>query len=168
MEKLCGLLQRVGDLTGGELIRQVDNYGNAKAIGQVRVATEISLIQIGNTFLKKSRCSDELFAYLQPGREACLYVFRHFHWVPVILGIKYTDDGTKHLASSTWIRGSILQYIVVWPFMAGIAGAVAGGMLFSLVGITEIGVGFGIFSAIGYSWWSAFRLWKDYARVKED
>jgi hypothetical protein len=170
MEKHCGRLDRVGDLTGGQIVTRVeeDQYGRKTATGSFRVATEIDVLQIGNSTLKKCRVEGNLFPFLEPGREACLYIFRHFHYVPCILGIKYKDDGSKHLASSKWIRGTMLQYIVVWPLMAGIGGAIAGGILFGIIGYGEIGGGLGLLGGVGYAWWSAVRLWQQYGQAKAD
>jgi hypothetical protein len=162
MEKYCGNLERVGDLTGGGMIVPTDEEGREKLIGRVRVATELSAIQIGGKVIKKPRCEDDLFEHLHPGREACIYIFRHMHWTPVLLGIKYSD-GSKHLITSSYLRGTILQYIVMWPFMTGIPGAFLGGVLFSVFGNTaaSVGGGLGLVAGIGYAWWSAFRVWKE-------
>jgi hypothetical protein len=166
MEKHCGMLQRVGDLTGGQMITPVDEYGREKVVGQVRVATSLNVVQIGNTTLKKVRCEDDLFPHLQPGREACLYVFRLL-WTPVLLGIKYADGG-KHLVTSSYVRGTILQLIVIWPFMWGIPGLIVGGMLGSAIGIPEALGGLGFVAGAGYAWWNAFKFWQDVGQAKAD
>ena len=170
MEKHCGKLERVGDMTGGQIATVVeeDQYGRRRATGSFRVATEIDVVKIGNTTLKKCRVEGDLFPYLEPGREACLYIFRHFHWVPCILGIKYKDDGQKHLASWKWIRGTMLQYIVVWPLMTCIAGLIVGSILFSVTGHPEYGGMLGLLAGVGYPWWSAVRLWQEYGQAKAD
>jgi len=170
MEKHCGKLERVGDMTGGQIVTRVeiDQQGRRTPTASFRVATEIDVVQIGNTTLKKSRVEGALFGNLIPGREACLYIFRHFHWTPCILGIKYKDDGSKHLASWAWIRNTMLQYIIVWPLMTCIAGVIVGAILGGIVGVDEYGAVLGLLAGIGYPWWSAVRLWKEYGQAKAD
>jgi hypothetical protein len=166
MEKYCGMLQRVGDLTGGELIGPRDDYGRPTGVGHVRVATSLSVVQIGNTTLKKPRCDDDLFPYLQPGREACLYVYRH-NWTPVLLGVKYAD-GNKHLVPSGYIRGTIIQFVIMFAFMYGIVGAIGGAFIGQPIGIGPVGVALGFAAGVGYAWWCAVKVWKDYSLAKAD
>ena len=85
MEKHCGMLERVGNLTGGELYVPVDRDGYTQP-GAFRVATQVDSIKIGSTILKKPRVEDDLFPHLQPGREACLYVVRMGR-APVVFGV---------------------------------------------------------------------------------
>src|SRR5262245_291201 len=106
MEKHCGVLRQVGSLKGGKLVASVVQYGRANCVAAFRVSTGVDAIQIGDTLLKKPLCEDDLYANLQTGREACIYVYRHFVRTPVILGIKYKDDGAKYLISSKYFRGS--------------------------------------------------------------
>ncbi|HEY7534105.1 MAG TPA: hypothetical protein VH681_15145 [Nitrospiraceae bacterium] len=167
MEKYCGKLERVGDLTGGGMIVPTDEQGREKLVGRVRVATELSAIQIGDKVIKKPRCEDDLFEHLHPGRDACIYIFRHMHWTPVLLGIKYSD-GSKHMVTSSYLRGTIIQYIILWPIMLVIPGAIVGGMLFGPFGAAEVGGGIGFSAGVGYAWWSAFRVWKDHGDAKKD
>ena len=166
MEKYCGMLERVGDMTGGEVVTQVDSQGNEKWVGSFRVATEIESIQIGQTVLKKPRCESELFQNLWPGREACLYVCRH-GWTPVLMGVKYAD-GRKHLISTSYLRGSILQLLTIFSLLYGLGGLIVGGIIGSFIGIDEYGVGLGGLVAVGWCWWSAFQFWKVYQEAKAD
>ena len=166
MEKHCGLLERVGNMTGGEFVTPVDDRGNEKWIGSFRVATGIDAIQIGKTLLKKPRCEEDLAQNLSPGREACLYICR-IGLTPVLLGVKYAD-GAKHLITKSYLRGSILQLLTVFSLMYGIGGLIAGGIIGSLIGIDEYGVGIGGLAAVGWCWWSAYQFWTAYQEAKAD
>jgi len=169
MEKYCGMLERVGDLTGGQLVAPVDRDGNAQWVGSFRVATEIASIQIGNTTLKKPRCEDDLFQNLWPGREGCLYVWRQWR-TPVLVGVKYSD-GTKHLISTSYLRGSILQLATIFSFMYGLGGLIAGGILGGILGLETLAPYLGVLgglAAVGWCWYSAFQFWKDYQEAKAD
>jgi hypothetical protein len=175
MEKHCGVLGQVGSLQGGQLVAPIDQYGRAKYVGSFRVATQIDAIHIGDTVLKKPRCEDELYGNLQPGREACIYVYRHFVRTPVILGIKYKDDGAKHLISSRYFRGALLQYATVLAMMTGIGGFVGVMIVGAILGrnlgnnfLNELLPVLGMVGGVGYSWWSAVRLWKDFQLAKSD
>jgi hypothetical protein len=162
------MLSRVGELTGGEILTRVDDSGQPLMLGQVRLATEIDVIEVGGVRLKKSRCEEQLSGALRPGVNACVYVFRHFWRTPLILGVKYTDTGEKYLASASWIRNSLLQFVVIWPIFSAIGCAVGGGIVFSVIGLTEFGVVLGILGGIGLAWFNAYRLWADYAEAKGD
>lgn len=161
-------MARVDSLAGTLLISQAGKIGYKKPVGNVGDTAEVDLIQIGDTLLKKSLCEVALLGHLEVGREACLYIFRHYHWTPIVLGIKYADDGTKHLASSQWIKRQMLQYSVVWPIVSGIGGAISGGLLGAVIGIGKMGIELGAAGGLGYGWWIALRLWKNYKLAKED
>lgn len=166
MEKHCGMLERVGDLTGGELYVPVDRDGRAH-VGSFRVATEVDLIKIGATTLKKPRVQGELFQYLMPGREACLFIYR-LGRSPVVMGVKYSD-GSKHLITKAYVRGTILQLTTILAFMYGLGGLFAGGLLGGLVG-GETGGGalamLGGLGGAGWCWYSAYSFWQAYSKAK--
>ena len=167
MEKICGLLERVGDLTGGELYVPTDSDGNVRA-GAFRVATQVDAIKIGSTVLKKPRVEDDLFQHLIPGREACLYVVRMGR-SPVVMGVKY-PDGSKHLITKSYLRGSILQFGTIFAFMYGLGGLFAGGLVGSFLGATLGGV-FAILGGLGGAGWcyyTAFQFWKGYSEARAD
>lgn len=161
MEKHCGRLERVGDLTGGQM---VGGGGSA-----ARVATQVDSIQIGATVLKKPRCEDALFQVLEPGRDACLYVMRHGR-TTVIMGVKYAD-GTKYLISKTYLRGSLLQLATIIAFMYWLGGLAAGGIIGSMIGFGDYtpvlamlaGTGAG-----GWAWYQAYQFWQDYSAARAD
>ena len=54
MEKHCGLLERVGDLTGGQIMRPTDSDGNQYVIGSYRAASVLDVVQIGGTAAKRN------------------------------------------------------------------------------------------------------------------
>jgi hypothetical protein len=168
MEKHCGMLERVGDLTGGELMAPVDRHGNAQWVGSYRVATQVDMIKIGSTVLKKPRVEDDLFPHLIPGREACLYVIRMGR-SPVLIGVKY-PDGSKHLITKTYLRGSILQLGIIFAFMYGLGGMFAGGIIGSVLGATiaPVVAVLGGLGGVGWCYYTAFQFWKGYSDAKAD
>lgn len=167
MEKLCGMLERVGDLTGGELYVPVDRDGNAQ-VGSFRVATQADVITIGTHTLKKPRVEENLFQYLTPGREACLYVL-YFGRAPVVLGVKYSD-GSKHLITKSYLRGSILQLATIFAFMYGLGGLIGGAIVGGFLGetIAPIIATLAGLGAAGWCWYTAFQFWKSYSDASAD
>ncbi len=169
MEKHCGRLERVGDLTGGQIVAPVDRDGNERVLGSFRVASEIDSIQIGKMVLKKPRCEGDLFQNLLPGREACIYVWRYGR-TPVILGVKYAD-GTKHLISKSYLRGTILQMVTIFAFMYGLGGMFAGGLIGGITGADTLAGGLAVLGGLGgcgFQVWSAFQCWKDFGEARAD
>jgi hypothetical protein len=169
MEKHCGTLERVGDLSGGELYVPVDRDGNVQ-VGSFRAATEVDSITIGGTTLKKPRVEGNLFPHLIPGREACLYVIRMGR-SPVLIGVKY-PDGHKHLITTSYLRGSILQLGTIFAFMYGLGGLFVGGFLGAMLGGGETtGPLFAMIGGLGgagWCWYTAFQMWKAYSEAKSD
>jgi hypothetical protein len=167
MEKLCGKLERVGDLTGGELYVPVDRDGNVQ-VGSFRAATQADVITIGTNTLKKPRVEDTLFQHLIPGREGCLYVL-YFGRSPVVLGVKYLD-GSKHLITKSYLRGSILQLATIFAFMYGLGGFIGGAIVGGFFGQTMAPVvaTLGGLGAAGWCWNTAFQFWKSYSDAVAD
>jgi hypothetical protein len=169
MDKHCGLLRRVGSLSGGDLMQPTDTYGNTRVIGSYRTATEIDSIEIGDTVLKKPNCEEALFENLQPGRQACLYVYRNGRR-PILVGVKY-DNGEKFLVTGTYLRGSILQMVILLSFMYGIGGVIAGGIVGSVIGLDSYTPAFGVLcgAAAGLMWWwRAWQFFQAYQLAKAD
>jgi hypothetical protein len=165
MEKHCGMLERVGDLTGGQLVTPVDRDGNPQ-VGSFRVATQVDMIKIGSTLLKKPRVEDDLFQHLIPGREACLFIWR-LGKSPVVMGVKYSD-GSKHLITTTYVRGTILQLCTIFAFMYGLGGLFAGGLVGGMLGQTLGGIlaMLGGLAGAGWNWYSAYTFWQAYSEAK--
>jgi hypothetical protein len=170
MEKHCGLLSDVGNLKGGETIARVDEHGRAKFIGQVKVATEIDVIRIGSTELKKVRCEGVLYNELEPGRNACLYVYRHLWRTPVLLGIRYDGEQQKHMVSDAYYRGSLLQYALPLAFMYAIGCWILGMIVGMVIGMGQSSVPpvLGLLGGFGLAWYSAFRFRADFQEAKSD
>ncbi len=170
MEKHCGLLGRVGNLRGGETISQVDEHGRTKFIGQVKVATEIDVITIGSTDLKKVRCEGVLYNELQPGRQACLYIYRHLWRTPVLLGIRYDGEQQKRMVSDAYYRGSLLQYALPLAFMYAIGCWILGMIVGMVIGMGQSSVPpvLGLFGGLGLAWYSAYLFRADYQAARSD
>ena len=122
--------------------------------GAFRVATQVDSIKIGSTILKKPRVEDDLFPHLMPGREACLYVVRMGR-SPVVFGVKY-PDGSKHLITKTYLRGSMLQFATIFAFMYGLGGMFVGGFVGGMLGVTMGGIlaALGGLGGVGYCWYT--------------
>ena len=168
MEKHCGLLERVGDLTGGQIMRPTDSEGNQYVIGSYRAASVLDVVEIGGVVLKKPMCEDSLAQKLVPGRQACLYVWRNGKR-PVLVGVSYGPE--KYLITKSYLRGSILQMVTIFAFMYGLGGMFAGGLVGamilpeSLVGVVALLGGAGL----GLMWWyRAWQFWQAYGQAKAD
>mgnify|MGYP000384955253 CR=1 FL=1 len=170
MEKHCGLLENVGRLQGGGTITQVDEQGRTKFIGQVKVATEIDAIRIGATQLKKVRCEGVLYNELEPGRNACLYIYRHLWRTPVLLGVRYDGEAQKRMVSDAYYRGSFLQYTLPLALMYAIGGWILGMIVGMVIGLGQSSVPpvLGLFGGLGVAWYSAFRFRADYQAARTD
>ena len=150
MKLICGKLDHVGSISGG---------------GGARAAFRIDEVRIGSKLLEKVRCEPSLFPKLMQGREACLFIYYHFHVWPVILGIKYGDG--KFLASRSYISIASRQYAglsIIAAFVGGFVGQVLG----EITGIGTFlgGVGFAAGFADGI--WSIFRIRNEYSRIQND
>lgn len=170
MEKHCGLLGHVGRLKGGETITRVDEQGRARFIGQVKVATEIDVVRIGTVELRKVRCEGVLYNELDPGRLACLYVYRHLWRTPVLLGIRYDGEARKRTISDAYYRGSLLQYALPLALLYAVAGWILGMVVGIVIGLGQSSVPpvLGLFGGLALGWYSAFRFRADYQAVRGD
>jgi len=131
MQKYCGLLKRVGAHTS-------ETITTNGPVGHVRLAGNISVIEIGDAVLRKPRCTSDLHDLLDPGREACLYVYKHFFYQPVVLGVKYAEDNKKYTITFGECVANALSYVFIWPllfivsgFMIGLMGGKEGGFMAS-------------------------------------
>ncbi len=159
LNKYRGTLKRVGSLTGGGMVT------SGGAVGNVRVANEITVLEIGDKMLRNVRCTEDLFDLLDPGREACVYIFRHFFYKPVLLGVRY-DDGKKYTITAGQIIASILAYILIFPLLA-----IVSGFMIGLMGGKEGGFmgGLGVTWIVGgvlLSWVQAILLFVSYLAMK--
>jgi len=169
IEKHCGRLERVGSLSGGELVQPVDRHGNTKLIGTYRSVSELDVLQVGGTVLDKPVCEGPLFENLMPGRSGCVYVWRNGR-KPVLVGVKY-DDGEKFLITRSYLNGSILQLVVVFSLMYGLGGMFAGGMLGSVLGlgsVTPVVAMLGGAAAVGWTWRKAWSFRQAYQEARAD
>lgn len=167
MNKHCGLLQHIGNWKGGMLVEEDARTG--RRTNKARIRGEIDSVTIGATTLKRPACTEGMFPFLQPGREACLYIYRHFFVKDYIIGVKYLDDGSRHLMPANEVRGTVLQYIFVWPLLLAIPGLLLGwivGLPFGRFG--EFLPPVGLLATTVFAWWSAWRLRQDLALARTD
>lgn len=157
MEKICGVLERVGDLTGGDIVRPTDADGHQSVIGSYRSASVLDSVKIGDVVLNQPMCEDVLAGRLVPGRQACLYVSRVGRR-PVLVGVRYGAE--KFLITRTYLRGSLWQMTIVFAGMYGLGGAVAGGIVGSLILPASAVPAFALLAGavLGLRWW--YRAWQ--------
>ncbi len=164
MTRYCGEIRQVAGTTGGGFVAMAneDRFGNLSVPigGLVRVATEIPVLQIGDTTLKKVRlCMGEVAPYLRVGDRACVFAFGHLLRKQIIIGVK-SETGPSWTMSFPRFVATFITYLTLWPFLVGLAGALVGGlvgMLFGNAGST-IGIALGVVYGIGISLVSAVRL----------
>ena len=168
MEKICGVLEQVGQLTGGDIVQPTDAYGHQSVVGSYRSASVLDVVKIGETVLKKPMCEDVLAEQLVPGRQACLYVSR-IGRRPLLVGVRYGTE--KFMITRTYLRGSLLQMTIVFALMYGLGGAMLGGIVGSLILPASAVPVFAVLAAavLGLRWWvRAWQLWRDYGEAKAD
>ncbi|HPU53873.1 MAG TPA: hypothetical protein PK359_20115 [Burkholderiaceae bacterium] len=173
MTRYCGVLKEVGDPTGGGYVAmgREDAQGNVivPVGGLVRVATEIPVIQIGDTRLEKIRvCKAELAGYLRQGDRVCVFVYGHLLRKKIIIGVK-SETGPSWTMSFGRFVVTLLTYLTLWPFLVGLAGALIGGLVPMIIGsdlLATAGFGLGIAYGVGISLLSAVRLVKAYNEMR--
>lgn len=151
MAEYRGVLKRVGSKEGDMYV----NAGNS-AVGTVRVAGKVSVIEIGDVTLRDVGCNADIYDLLDPGRNAILFVHYHYWRKPVVLGVKYLDDGKKYLMGFGTLFASVLSYLIFYPIFAVIAGFMVGlmggkdGGFMGMLGILIIiaGIGAAIVNAV--------------------
>lgn len=159
MTKYCGKLVRVGSKEGDMMI----NSGSA--MSTVRVSGKVSIIEIGDTTLRDVGCTNDLYDLLDPGRDACLWVHHHFMRKPVIVGVKYRDDGKVYNLRFGTLVASALSYLLIYPLlilvggmMIGLMGGKGGGFMSTLAVLFIVG-------GLGLCVWNAVMLVKVYLAV---
>lgn len=137
-----GLLKRVGSKENDMI---VNSSGNS-AVGNVRVSGKVSMIEIGDTMLRDVGCTRDIYDLLEPGREAVLYVHRHFFGKPIIIGIKYLSDNRTYMIRFGSLVAATLSYLLIYPllvlaggFMIGLMGGKDGGFMSVLAILVIIG-----------------------------
>ena len=146
-----GLLKRVGSKAGDMIV----NSSGGSAFGNVRVSGTVSLIEIGDTLLRDVGCTRDLYDLLEPGREAVLYVHRHFFGKPIVIGVKYPDANRTVMIGFGSLVAATLSYLLVYPllvlvggFMIGMMGGKGGGFMSTLAVLVIVGgLGFCAFNA---------------------
>lgn len=167
MRTYRGQLTRIGPWRGGMLVEEDRRTGRQAA--KARIRGEIDGLTIGGVTLKRPACTEGLFPRLEAGREVSLYVYRHLFHKDYIIGVKYADDGARHVMPDNEVRGTILQYVFVWPLLLGIAGLIVG----SIVGLVLRFMGdvlppLFMLGGVGLAWWSAYRFRQDLALARAD
>ncbi|MES2463161.1 MAG: hypothetical protein V4671_21465 [Armatimonadota bacterium] len=158
LNKYCGTLKRVGGLGGGGVITNSSG-------GYVNVAHEISILEVGDTMLRKVRCTSDLFDLLDPGRDGCIYIFRHFFYKPILIGVKY-DDGKKYTITVGQMIANVLSYLLIFPLLVLVSGFCIGMMGGKEGGfIAGLGVAW-IAGGILLSWLQALLLFIAYLAMK--
>ncbi|MBT8091347.1 MAG: hypothetical protein KJO01_14165 [Gammaproteobacteria bacterium] len=170
MEKLCGEIRLVGNLTGGELRTQVDQHGNQRFVGSFRTATQLDALQVGDTTLLNARLPGNIYDALATGRTACVYVFRTLLRKALILGVKYEDTGDKHLIGHSYYRGTLLQLATVHTLLNAIGCWILGMIVGAIIGLGQSAVPplLGLVGGWAASWWQAYCFYTDFRRAQAD
>lgn len=172
MTKYCGEIKQVGGTTGGGFVAvgNEDRFSNVSVPigGLVRVATEIPVLQIGDTTLKKVRlCMGEVAPYLRQGDRACVFAFGHLLRKKIIIGVK-SETGPSWTMSFARFMATFITYLTLWPFLVGLAGGLIGALIGMLFGneMSTIGLTLGVIYGIGISLLSAVRLALTYQQMR--
>ena len=124
MTRYCGEIRQVAGATGGGFVAvgNEDRFGNVTVpVGAlVRVATEIPLLQIGDTTLKNVRlCMAEVAPYLRPGDQACIFAFGHLLRKKIIIGVK-SQTGPSWTMGFGRLLATVLTYLTLGPLLVGL------------------------------------------------
>jgi hypothetical protein len=170
MDKICGEIKMVGNLTGGDIRTMVDQYGRHVTVGSYRSASVLDALQVGHTTLLKARCPAEVYDALVPGKQACVYVFRTLLRVPLILGVRDTEGGAKTMIGHAYYRGTLLQFTSVHAFLNAIGCWIAGMIIGIVIGLGQSAVPpvLGFLGGLGATWWMAHRFWQDHREAARD
>jgi hypothetical protein len=142
---------------------------SGRRTAKARIRGEINSLTIGATTLNKPACTEGLFPFLFAGREACLYLYKHFVFKKYIIGVKYVDDGSKHVMPANEVRGTTLQYLFVWPLILAIPGFLAGALLgLVITPLKDVLPPLGFLVTTIWCWWSAYSLRRDLAAARAD
>lgn len=172
MTRYCGDIRQISGTTGGGFVAMgtEDRHGNFKVpVGALmRVATEIPVLQIGDTTLKKVRlCMGEVAPYLRQGDRVCVFAFGHMLRKKIIIGVK-SETGPSWTMGFGRFVATLLTYLTLWPLLVALAGGVVGavvGMLFGNHGST-LGLTLGVAYGLGISLLSAVRLAITYSQMR--
>ena len=168
MDSLCGEIRMVGNLTGGELRTQVDEYGRQRFVGSYRAASVLDALQVGETTVMKSRCAPEIYNELVTGRQVCAYIFRTLFRSALLLGVQDQSTGEKTLIGYSYYRGTLLQLVFVHAFVNAV-GCWIGGMIVGIVigmGQSAVPPVLGLLAGLGATWWMAWRFREDYLAAR--
>ena len=165
MTKYCGEIKDVGAVTGGGYVatgtEHRDGSFSVPVGAMVKIATEISRLEIGNTVLSKARvCVAALAGYIRKGDDACVFVYGHLLRKKVIIGVKSSTGPSWTLPHSRFLV-MMLVYALVWPVIVGIPAVLGGVIIGGFIGPSVAGFfgTLGMFYAIGISWFSGVRLY---------
>ena len=134
----------------------------------VRIATEISQLQIGDTVLRKIRlCVADLARFIRRGDEACVFVYGHLLRKKVIIGVKSKTGPSWTLPAGRFVT-MLAVYALFWPVLIGIPtillavilGGFAGPAAESFLGTLAL------LYAVGISWLSGIRLFLAYRQMQ--
>jgi hypothetical protein len=172
MTSYCGQIGEVAGTTGGGYVAMgtEDRHGNYKVPvgGLIRVATEIPVLQIGDTRLKNVRlCMGEVAPYLRQGDTACVFAFGHLLRKKIIIGVK-SQSGPSWTMSLPRFFATFITYLTLWPFLVGLAGALVGALVGLLFGnaMSTAGMVIGALYGVGISLLSAVRLAITYRQMR--
>lgn len=170
MEKICGEIKLVGNLSGGEIRTQVDQYGRQKFVGSYRTAVVLDALQVGDTTLLNARCPGDVYNALETGRSACVYVYRSLLRKALLLGVKYEDTGEKQLVGHSYYRGTLIQLATVHTLLNTLGCWILGMIVGIIIGLGQSAVPplLGLLGGWGASWYMAYQFYTDFQSAKAD
>lgn len=155
MKEYRGILKRIGDKEGDMIVNSARGGG---AVGNVRVSGSVSVIEIGDTMLRNVGCTRDIYALLDQGKNAVLYVHYHFFHKPIIIGVSYPDEGRTFAMPFISMFANAVTYLVMYPLMFLIGGLVSTMFLGKLGYLIVIG-------GLGLCGWNAWTLVAGYFKV---
>ncbi len=172
MPTYCGEITDVGAITGGGYVatgtEHPDGTVSVPVGAMVRIATEISRLEIGGTVLEKVRvCVAALAYFVRRGDHACVFVYGHLLRKQVIIGVRSTTGPSWTLPFGRFVT-MMAVYALVWPLIIGlpaVLGATIVGGFFG-PGVAGLLARLAMYYAIGISWWSGIRLYMAYREMQ--
>ncbi|CAN5314389.1 hypothetical protein BH09PSE1_BH09PSE1_00840 [soil metagenome] len=146
MKEYRGILKRIGDKEGDMIVNSARGGG---AVGNVRVSGTVSIIEIGDTMLRNVGCTRDIYALLDQGKEAVLYVHYHFFHKPIILGVTYPEERRTYVMPFMSMFANAVMYLVMYPLFFLIGGLVST-MFLGKLGYLIIlgGLGLSVYNAV--------------------
>ena len=172
MTRYCGEITDVGSISGGGYIatgtEHRDGSFSVPVGAMVRIATEISRLEIGATVLNKVRVVvADLARYVRRGDDACVFVYGHLLRKKVIIGVKSKTGPSWTLPAGRFMT-MMLVYALFWPILIGIPAVLGAIVVGGFIGkeVASVLGNLAMLYAVGISWFSGLRLFLAYKEMQ--